>query len=118
MCLLGPSPLINDLRNGQFTHISHFASRIACERRRISGCRFGEKRQPEIRLRSQATSGSDCTVEGNHTHSNCLKIVFTLSLSNICFRIPTCLSGALYLQELKQLSTVPLFCTQRIYKDG
>ena len=31
---------------------------IACERRRISGCRVffsGEKRQPEIRLRSQAT---------------------------------------------------------------
>ena len=32
---------------------------IACERRRISGCRFtplgGVKRQPEIRLRSQAT---------------------------------------------------------------
>ena len=30
---------------------------VACERRRISGCRFfgGEKRQPEIRLRSQAS---------------------------------------------------------------
>ena len=28
---------------------------LACERRRISGCRFGgEKRRPEIRLRSQA----------------------------------------------------------------
>ena len=36
-------------------------SNVACERSRISGCRFsvifgGEKRQPEIRLRSKATS--------------------------------------------------------------
>ena len=30
---------------------------LACERRRISGCHWfgGDKRQPEIRLRSQAT---------------------------------------------------------------
>ena len=37
-----------------------YCLRLACERRRISGCRFsyfsgGEKRQPEIRLRSQAS---------------------------------------------------------------
>jgi len=40
---------------------------VACERRRISGCRFsppkiifsGEKRQPEIHLRSQASKEGD-----------------------------------------------------------
>ena len=38
----------------RFTHVSVAAFIVACERRRISGC-GGDKRQPEIRLRSQAT---------------------------------------------------------------
>ena len=41
-------------------NLRRFEGKIACERRRISGCRLsplvfgGDKRQPEIRLRSQA----------------------------------------------------------------
>ena len=52
--------IINIMSNTQGV-VSQSPEPVACERRRISVCRFsplffgGEKRQPEIRLRSQAT---------------------------------------------------------------